>query len=104
MLNESTPGGFGRKIALSEDGLTLAVGSPWYNCFSGIGCQGRFQVFRWHDEDNDWVLMGNQTFDGDLPSTGRLSSFGFALVTNGGGDLVVAGEHLKSLGLSLIHI
>ena len=47
---------FGYSVSLSADGKTVAVGAPLHDD------KGRVQVFRYKDEDEEWNLLGAQTF------------------------------------------
>eukprot|EP00980_Cylindrotheca_fusiformis_P013823 scaffold3579_cov168-Cylindrotheca_fusiformis.AAC.8 len=87
----------GRSVALSEDGLVVAVGAPHNN--GGGYRSGHVRVFYWDENENKWSQRGSD-MDGDaenynLGSSVDLSSDGNILAAGATGDSNDYGNHAK---------
>ena len=79
----------GRSFAISSDGTTLAIGSPW---FHGPGSErGRVRIMRW--DGTAWVQRGS-----DLVGTTNFDRFGISVGLDADGDTVVIGAHYNNGG------
>jgi hypothetical protein len=80
---------FGTSVALSRDGLTLAVGADWYDGAVGFWTGLRFstglvRVFRF--VNNDWKKVG-QDFEGMAAN----DYFGSSVAISADGNIVAGG-------------
>ena len=71
----------GRAADISEDGLTIAIGSPRYD--GGGSSLGRVQVYQY--DGMDWQLLGNQ-----IVGTNTTRFAGWTVALNDAGDMLAA--------------
>ncbi len=71
----------GQSVALSRDGLRLAIASP-----GGAFGRGSTRVFFWSDPINDWVQIGQ-----DIVGSGANDGLGFSIALNEDGSRIVLG-------------
>lgn len=79
----------GTSMAISSDGSTLAIGSPWYDV-AGVD-RGRVRITKWNG--SDWIQQGT-----DLVGTSDNDSFGMSVALDADGDTVVIGAHYNNGG------
>jgi len=77
---------FGHSIALSADGLTLAIGAPFNST-----ARGQVYVYTWDDVGDAWTAKGSV-----LTGSADNVDFGFALSLSDDGDTLAVGSPKKS--------
>lgn len=79
----------GTSLAISSDGNTLAIGSPWYDV-AGVD-RGRVRIMKWNG--SGWIQQGT-----DLVGTSDNDNFGMSVALDADGDTVVIGAHYNNGG------
>ena len=77
----------GTSMAMSFDGSIIAVGGPSYN--GNYSESGRVKVWKWNDNTNLYVPMGQDLNDG----TQIGDRFGYTLALSGNGQVLVVGSN-----------
>ena len=84
----------GRSFAISSDGTTLAIGSPW---FHGPGSErGRVRILTW--DGAAWVQRGS-----DLVGASDTDRFGMSVALDADGDTVVIGAYYNNGGYANVY-
>ena len=90
---EAAQGLFGKSLALSADGGTLAVGAPGYVHHHGCqdaaddtSCKGSVRVLRW--EGGEWAPMGDA-----IVGPNATSHLGESVALSATGDVLAIGSH-----------
>jgi hypothetical protein len=86
---------FGRAVALSPDGLLLAVGAPGWGVDGSNFSRGKVYLYDWNSGSSSWVERSQKLFD-DVPTNSV--NFGGAISISSGGDVIAVGAHNKSTG------
>ena len=84
----------GTSMAISSDGTTLAIGSPWYDV-AGVN-RGRVRIMRWNG--SAWVQLGS-----DLVGGADNDSFGMSVALDTDGDTVVIGAPYNNGGYANVY-
>jgi hypothetical protein len=77
---------FGKGLALSNDGLTVAIGAP-YNHGDGNYYTGSVQIFKYDASNNKWSPVGN-----DVIGAGDQDYAGWSVAMNGNANIIAIGS------------
>ncbi len=80
---ETNGDGFGRSVSISDDGQTLAVGSPYANGKDGGDDSGRVRFYRMDDSESGWKQIG-EDIDGEEAN----DTSGYSVSLSGDGKTV----------------
>ena len=93
LVGEAVQSLFGKSLALSADGGTLAVGAPGYVRYAGCqdssaetSCKGSVRVVRW--EGGEWAPMGDA-----IVGPHAASHLGESVALSATGDVLAIGSH-----------
>ena len=93
LVGEAARGLFGKSLALSADGGTLAVGAPGYlrvlgceDATDDTSCKGSVRVLRW--EGGEWAPMGDA-----IVGPHAASHIGESVALSATGDVLAIGSH-----------
>ena len=78
---------FGTAVDLSTDGLTVAIGAPFFNTFSGAAFAGVVRVYKFDFLVNAWEKKG-----GDITDSVAGDKMGEIVSISGDGDVVSVGS------------
>jgi hypothetical protein len=89
----------GFSLALSGDGTTVAIGSPFND--DGGTDRGSVRVFSWNSGTNSWDRKGTVDLEGEVDQ----DRLGYALAINREGTIVAAGaRHNDGTGVDAGHV
>jgi hypothetical protein len=85
---------FGNGLALSADGLTVAIGAP----VNGTS-QGQVKIYTWDEASDAWVAKGS-VLTGSTTNT----QFGYAVSLSGDGDILAVGAPNETTSTGKVYV
>lgn len=89
---------FGRSVAVSDNGMIIAVGAPMYDSSTGQDF-GLVRVFTLLENNSSFVQLGK-----DIIGENELNSFGFSLDLSGDGFSIVIGMAMSGVGAGSVRV